>query len=124
MAAILVPAKSILSAVGLYGVLSYLIAQRRAEMGIRMALGADRRQVCRLVFREGLGPAVLGLGAGLLAGAAVSRTMQSVLFGVEPGDWRTFLSVAAVLLLVSLAACAGPARRAACTHPMDALRCE
>jgi putative ABC transport system permease protein len=114
----------LLSAVGLYGVLSYLIAQRRAEMGIRMALGAGRGKVCWLVLRQGMAPACIGLLVGLSGAAAVSRTMNSVLFGIQAHDAITFLLVPAVLILVAIAACLVPAWRAACVDPMDALRSE
>jgi ABC-type antimicrobial peptide transport system permease subunit len=85
----------LLSAVGLYGVLSYLIARRTAEMGIRIALGASRSEVCRLVLVQGLRPTCVGLIAGLAGAAALMRTLKSVLFEVAATDWITFASAAA-----------------------------
>jgi predicted permease len=114
----------LLSAVGLYGVLSYLIAQRTAEIGIRMALGASRGEVCRLALLQGLRPTVLGLFIGLMAAAALTRTMHSLLFGVRPTDVATFASVPLVLILVALVACVAPVWRAARVDPAQALRSE
>lgn len=114
----------VLSAVGLYGVLSYLIAQRTAEIGIRMALGASRGEVCRLALVEGLRPTLFGLFIGLIAAAALTRTMHSLLFGVKPTDGTTFVSVPLALLLVALVACVTPVWRAARVDPAQALRSE
>lgn len=114
----------LLSAVGLYGVLSYLIARRTAEMGIRIALGSSRVGVCRLVLAQGLRPTLVGLAGGLLGAAALTRTMKSVLFGVGATDWTTFLAASALLFLVAVAACVIPAWRAACVDPVHALRSE
>jgi predicted permease len=114
----------LLSAVGLYGVLSYLIAQRTAEIGIRMALGASRGEVCRLAVAQGLRPTFLGLFIGLIAAAALTRTMHGLLFGVRPTDVATFASVPLVLLLVALVACVIPVWRAARVDPAQAVRSE
>jgi len=114
----------LLSAVGLYGVLSYLIVRRTSEMGIRIALGASRSEVCRLVLVQGLRPTCVGLIAGLAGAAALMRTMQSVLFEVAATDWITFLSAPALLMLVAVIACVVPAWRAACADPVQALRSE
>jgi predicted permease len=114
----------LLSAVGLYGVLSYLIARRTSEMGIRIALGASRSEVCRLVLVQGLRPACIGLIAGLAGAVALMRTMQSLLFEVAATDWITFLSAPALLMLVAVIACVVPAWRAACADPVQALRSE
>jgi predicted permease len=114
----------LLSAVGLYGVLSYLIARRTAEMGIRIALGASRGEVCRLVLAQGLRPTCVGLIAGLAGAAALMRTLKSVLFEVAATDWITFASAAALLMLVAVIACVVPAWRAASVDPVQALRSE
>ena len=114
----------LLSAVGLYGVLSYLIARRTAEMGIRIALGASRSEVCRLVLVQGLRPTCVGLMAGLAGAAALMRTMQSVLFEVTATDWITFVLAPVLLMLVAVIACVVPAWRAACVDPVQALRSE
>jgi predicted permease len=114
----------ILSAVGLYGVLSYLIAQRTAEVGIRMALGATRGVICRLVLVQGLGPALTGVVIGLLAAFGLARAMRGVLFGVAPADTLTFVSAPAILIIVAAAACIAPAWRATRVDPVIALRTE
>ncbi len=114
----------LLSAVGIYGVLSYLIARRTGEMGIRIALGASRSQVCRLVLSQALGPVGVGVLAGLLGAAALTRTMSSVLFGVAATDAFTFVSAPVVLILVAIVACIVPAWRAARVDPVQALRSE
>jgi len=113
-----------LACVGLYGVLSYSVSQRRRELGVRAALGAARVDLVALVVREGLGVTVVGLGIGLLGAALVTRFMQSVLFGVTPLDAASFASAPALLVPVALAACLLPARRAAAVDPAEALRRE
>jgi predicted permease len=114
----------LLAAVGLYGVLSYLIARRTAEMGVRIALGASRSEVCRLVLVQGLRPTCVGLIAGLAGADALMRTLKSMLFEVAATDWITFASAAAILMLVAVIACVVPAWRAACVDPVQALRSE
>jgi predicted permease len=114
----------LLAAVGLYGVLAYLVTQRTAEIGIRMALGAGREAVLRLVLVDGLQPALLGLAIGLAASLAVTRLIGSMLYGTSPLDAAVFLSVIATLLLSATSACLLPAWRATRINPMCALRAE
>ena len=113
---------TLLAAVGLYGVLSYSVSRRRREIGIRAALGASRGRLLALVVGEGLGVAAIGLVAGVAGAAALTRLLGALLFGVRPLDPITFLAAPAVLLVVALAACLLPARRAAATSPVVALR--
>lgn len=112
----------VLSAVGMYGVLSYLVGQRRGEMGIRLALGASGRQVTRLVVWESARLAALGIAIGLAGAVAATRVMQSLLFDVSPTDPLTLGAVAAVLLAVAVGASWVPARRASRVDPVDTLR--
>jgi len=114
----------VLAAVGIYGVISYSVAQRTKEIGIRMALGADRRDVVRLVTGESLRLTAMGVGAGLLAAAAGARVLSTLLFEVQPTDAATYASAAGFLVLVALAASAVPAWRATRVAPVSALRAE
>jgi putative ABC transport system permease protein len=114
----------LLATVGLYGVLSYLVTQRTPEIGIRMALGAERERVLRLMLLDGLRPALIGLALGIGASVAVTRLIRSVLYGTSPLDPTVFVLVIVTLLLSSTAACLVPAWRAARINPMDALRAE
>jgi putative ABC transport system permease protein len=114
----------LLASVGLYGVLSYLMTQRMAEIGIRIALGAKREQVLRLALADGLRPAIFGLALGLAASAAAVRLIQSMLYKTEPLDPVVFATVAATLLTVAAIACIVPAWRASHLDPMQALRTE
>jgi putative ABC transport system permease protein len=114
----------LLAALGIYGVISYGVAQRRREIGIRMALGAGRTEVRRLVVREGMALAGAGLALGLLASAALSPILRSLLFQTRAGDLATLLSVTVLLGAVALLACSIPAGRAANLDPQEALRSE
>jgi predicted permease len=112
----------VLSAIGIYGVLAFSVAQRGREFGIRQALGADRQAILTLVLKQGLLTAGLGMVLGLLGSAGVSRLMQTMLFGVGRHDPAVYASVTAVLFVVAVAACYIPARRATRVDPMVALR--
>lgn len=112
----------ILAAIGVYGVLAYTVAQSRHEIGVRMALGAQRRQILRFFLSQGVRWAVLGGGAGLIAALMLVHFMRSMLFQISPYDPRILLAVAAVLLVVVLMACFIPALRATKVNPMVALR--
>ena len=114
----------LLASVGLYGVLSYLVTQRRTEIGIRIALGAQREQVLRLVLVDGLRPALLGLALGLLASAGAAQAIRSLLYGAQPLDVGVFAAVSGTLLAVAALACLIPAWRASRLDPMHALRTE
>ncbi len=113
-----------LAAVGIYGVMAFGVAQRTHEIGLRMALGADKKQVLRLVLREGFLLSLAGLTLGLLGALLLGRAMQSTLYGVGSIDFGAFISVALVLLASALVASFIPARRAAKVDPMVALRYE
>jgi predicted permease len=117
----------LLSAVGIYGVVSYSVMRRTQEIGIRMALGADRSRVFRMIVGQGLGMAGTGLGIGALAAIALVRLLPSfshLLYGVGQSDPLTLFGVSTVLLLAAVVACCVPARRAMRTDPMNSLRCE
>jgi predicted permease len=117
----------LLAAVGIYGVVSYSVTRRTQEIGIRMALGADRRQVFRMIVGQGLRMAAVGLGIGAVVTSVLVRLLPSfshLLYGVGQEDPVTFLSVSAVLVIVAVTACYVPARRAMRTDPMNSLRCE
>ena len=122
--AVFASAAALLSAIGIYGVMSYAVSKRTREIGVRMALGADPRSVLRLVVGQGMAVAFAGAGLGLVGAFLLTRLMASLLYGVRPGDPLTFAAVAAALLLVALAASWIPARRAARIDPMQALRAE
>jgi ABC-type antimicrobial peptide transport system permease subunit len=114
----------LVAAIGTYGVLAYSVSRRTREMGLRLALGAERRDVLRLVVGEGMGVAAIGLILGLVFAAAACRALSSLLFGISVFDPTTYAGVAGVLAVVSLVACALPALRAARVNPMEALRLE
>jgi len=114
----------LLAIAGLYGVISYSVSQRTHEIGLRMALGADQGTVLRLILQQGARLTLVGIGAGLLLSLAATRVLSSLLYGVKPTDPITFVGVTMLLIAVALASCYFPARRAAGTEPMQALRLE
>lgn len=109
----------LLALIGVYGVTAYSVARRRHELGVRMALGAQRGDVVRLVLGEGTGAMVAGLAIGLLAAIGLTRVMDSLLYGVTPTDPQTFLAVSGLLVVSTLMACGVPALKAT---RVDALR--
>jgi ABC-type antimicrobial peptide transport system permease subunit len=113
-----------LAAIGLYGVISYTVAQRTSEIGVRLALGAAPRQVERLVVSGALRLTLAGVAAGLAVALVVMRVLQSLLFGINPTDPPSYLAAAALLSAIAIAAAWLPARRAARVDPMVALRSE
>jgi predicted permease len=114
----------LLAGLGLYGVMAYSVAQRTREIGIRLALGAQARDVQALIVRRGMAMALCGVALGLFASAAVTKTMRNLLFGVNPTDPPTFAAVASLLIAVAALACWIPARRATKVDPLVALRNE
>jgi putative ABC transport system permease protein len=114
----------VLAGVGLYGVVAYTTRQRTREFGIRLALGAERKQLIWLVLRHGMALVAIGLGIGLCSAFALGRALSGLMHEVHPGDFRIHILTAGILALVALAACWLPARRAAKTDPMTALRYE
>jgi predicted permease len=114
----------VLAAIGVYGVIAYNVQRRTQELGIRIAFGAQKNDILRLVLKEGTRLTLLGVAIGILAALGLTRLMSALLFGVSPTDPLTFLGVALLLTLVSLAACYIPARRAVNVDPMVALRYE
>jgi ABC-type antimicrobial peptide transport system permease subunit len=114
----------VLASIGMYGVISYSVGQRTREIGIRMALGAERRNVFGMILGQGARLAGLGIAIGLITAVGVTHLMASFLFGVKPTDPLTFVGVSLLLLGVALLACYIPARRATRVDPMIALRYE
>jgi ABC-type antimicrobial peptide transport system permease subunit len=114
----------VLAAMGIYGVMAYVVSQRTHEIGIRMALGAQVRDVLQLIVGHGMRLGLIGVGVGLAAGLAVTRLMSTFLYGVSPFDPVTFLAMAAMLAFISFVASLVPACRAAKVDPQVALRYE
>jgi putative ABC transport system permease protein len=114
----------ILSAVGVYGVIAYAMTRRRYEFGVRLALGAQPGQVTTLVLREGVRLTAAGLAAGLVSAGVAARLLQNQLFAVSPRDAASYLSAAAAIAIVAIAACWLPARRASAISPLESLRAE
>jgi ABC-type transport system, involved in lipoprotein release, permease component len=113
-----------LAALGIYGVISYIVSERTHEIGIRLALGAEKKNILQLVLRQGLGLALAGAAVGLAGALIVSQLMTGLLYGVHPADPVVFLIVPLLLFLVAIAATYLPARRAMRVDPMVALRHE
>jgi len=114
----------VLAVIGVYGVMAYTVAQRTHEIGVRMTLGARATDVVRMIFVDGAKITCIGIAAGLLAALALSRTMESLLFGVEPTDPTTLILVGTTFMATALAACLLSAARAARIDPLVALRHE
>jgi ABC-type antimicrobial peptide transport system permease subunit len=114
----------VLASLGIVGVVGYSVEQRRHELGIRLALGAELKTLMSMIIRQSMRPVMAGLGIGIAAAVLAGRLISSLLFGVEAYDALTLIVVAAVVMAVGLAACYAPARRATKLDPMVALRHE
>jgi ABC-type antimicrobial peptide transport system permease subunit len=114
----------VLAIVGIYGVMSYSVAERRHEFGIRMALGAEKSNVLRQVLGQGLALSLVGTGIGIAAGFGLTRFLSNLLFEVKPQDPLTFLAVSVMMMAVALLSCYVPARRATAVDPAKVLRTE
>jgi putative ABC transport system permease protein len=115
---------AVLACVGLYGVLATAVRQRTAEIGVRVALGASRGRIFGLVVGDGMRLSALGLGLGLAAAWWLTRSLQTMLVGVQPTDPATYAAILVLFVAIALLACAIPARRAAATDPTHALKAE
>jgi len=114
----------LIAGIGVYAVLAYSVTQRRQEIGLRIALGAQPKSVLRLVVKEGMKVGLVGIGIGLAAALAAARVLSNIVYGLPVHDPATFASVAAALTVIALGACYVPARRAAKVNPLVALRYE
>jgi ABC-type antimicrobial peptide transport system permease subunit len=114
----------LLAAIGIYGLMSHSVEQQTQEIGVRMALGADKPALLRLVLSQGMPPALIGVAVGLFAAFGLTRLLESLLYEVKPTDPLSFFAVAATLSVVSLVAVLIPARRAMSVDPLSALRSE
>jgi ABC-type antimicrobial peptide transport system permease subunit len=114
----------VLAAVGIYGVLATSVEQRRQEIGIRMALGAQRGDVLRLIMLSGLLLVLIGVGLGIVVGFGLTRWLSSMLYGVSPSSLATYIAVSAAMIAIAMLACYLPAKRATKVDPMKALRAE
>jgi putative ABC transport system permease protein len=114
----------ILASVGIYGVMSYSVTQRTQELGVRIALGAQRRDIFSLVLKQGIILALIGVGIGLAAAIGLSKVVASVLYGISATDPVTFISVAVIMIAVAVVACFFPARKATKVDPLTAMRYE
>jgi ABC-type antimicrobial peptide transport system permease subunit len=114
----------LLASIGIYGVLSYMVGQRTKEIGVRMALGAQKLDVLRLIMKDGVEMTLTGIILGVIGAFGLTRLMSSMLFGVKPTDPLTFTVVAVLLCAVAMLACYVPARRAMKVDPTEALRHE
>jgi putative ABC transport system permease protein len=114
----------LLTVTGIYSVISYTVSHHTREIGIRMALGAQGRDVLKLIVGKGVVLTAIGIALGLLGALAITRVMQALLFGISATDWVTFTAVATLLAVVALIAAAIPARRATKVDPLVALRYE
>ena|SRR5882724_7196876 len=109
---------------GIYGVISFTVAQRTREIGIRLALGAERKDVLKMILRDGMTLVMLGIVPGLVGSLALTRSLKSMLFGVRAVDPTTYLAIVIVLCATALLACYTPARRASKVDPMTVLKHE